>query len=274
VDSIILAKVDLSQTSLAGQNPLDQPRNRAVNDETAAHYPVDEINRVKRRHDRGRYDHASVHALLDAAALAHVAYVIDGRPFCTPTLFWREGSLLYWHGSSASRMLRNLSQGEPACVTATHLDSIVLARCGFNHSADYRSVMAFGTARLVGDAQEKLRALTMMVDRFFPGRTAMLRPNHAQEIKATDVIVMEIERASAKIRAKGVADDEEDYELPIYAERLPILTVIGRPEPCPRLGDGMARPQHLRAYHEGRPLAEALREAYREAYPPRASDAE
>jgi len=238
-----------------------------MNDEPAAQYPVDAINRVKRRHDRGHYDYETVHALLDAAALAHVAYVIDGRPFCTPTLFWREDSRLYWHGSSASRMLRNLSRGEPACVTATHLDSLVLARSGFNHSADYRSVMAFGTARLVSDEQEKARALTMMVDRFFPGRTATLRPSHAQEIKATDVIVMEIERASAKIRSKGVADDEEDYELPIYAERLPILTLVGRPEPCPRLGGKAARPENLRSYREGRKFEEALSEAHRQTYP-------
>lgn len=229
-------------------------------------YPVDAVNRVKRRHDRGHYDHATVHALLDAAALCHVSYVIDGRPYCTPTLFWREGTVLYWHGSSASRMLRNLSQGEPACLTVTHLDSLVLARCGFNHSADYRSVMAFGTARLVTDPDEKHRALVMMVDRFFPDRTAGLRQSTTQEIKATAVISMEIEKASAKIRAKGVADDDEDYELPIYAERLPVRTVIGGPEPCPRLLDGVARPTDLSGYREGRALDDALTEAYATAY--------
>ena len=126
-------------------------------DEAQPSYPIDETNKVKRRHDRGFYDHATVHGLLDAAALCHVSYVIDGQPYCTPTLFWREESRLYWHGSSASRMLRNLSEGEPACLTVTHLDSLVLARCGFNHSADYRSVMAYGHARLVEDQAEKER---------------------------------------------------------------------------------------------------------------------
>jgi len=169
----------------------------------AAAYPVTARNRAKRLHDRARYDHAIVHALLDAAALCHVAYVIDGQPFCTPTLFWREGSRLFWHGSSASRMLRNLQAGERACLTVTHLDSLVLARSGFNHSADYRSVMAFGTARLVEDPQEKARALVMMVDRLFPGRTAGLRPTTALELKATSVVWMDIEDASAKIRARG-----------------------------------------------------------------------
>ena len=125
-------------------------------------------------------------------------------------------------------MLRNQSDGQRACLTVAHLDSLVLARCGFNHSADYRAVMAFGTAHLVDDPAEKERALVAMVDRFFPDRTASLRQSTAQEIKATSVIAMEIEEASAKIRAKGVGDDEEDYALPIYAERIPVRTVLGR----------------------------------------------
>jgi uncharacterized protein len=235
--------------------------------ENPASYPIDEINRVKRLHDRGFYDVATVHALLDSGALCHVAYVIDGRPYCTPTLYWREESRLYWHGSSASRMLRNLGTGEPACLTVTHLDSLVLARCGFNHSADYRSVMAFGHARLVSDLAEKERALVMMVDRFFPGRTAQLRQSTQQEIKATAVLTMDIERASAKIRAKGVADDVEDYELPIYAERIPINTVLGAPQPCARLLPGVDRPGNLAGYREGRRLEDAVTQAYEAAYP-------
>ena len=235
-------------------------------DTEAPAYGTDQRNRVKRLHDRGFYDHATVHRLLDAAALCHVAYVVDGQPYCTPTLFWREGTRLYWHGSSASRMLRNLSDGEPACLTVTHFDSLVLARCGFNHSADYRSVMAFGHAKLVHDPEEKRRALVMMVDRFFPGRTTQLRPTTGQEIKATAVVTMEIERAAAKIRAKGVGDDEEDYALPIYAERIPLRTVIGEPEPCPRLLPEIARPPGLAGYRAGRPLEEALGEAYAQSY--------
>lgn len=232
----------------------------------AESYPVDATNRVKRKHERGHYDHATVHALLDAAALCHVAYVIDGQPICMPTLFWREGSRLYWHGSSASRMLRNLAKGEPACLTVTHFDSIVLARSGMNHSADYRSVMAFGKVRLVEDPTEKQQALTMMVDRLVPGRTAQLRPSTTQEIKATSVVMMDIEKASAKIRAKGVADDEEDYDFPTYAERLPVQTVIGSPEPCPRLMNGIERPANLAGYRPGRSLEDAVKEAYAAAY--------
>ena len=227
--------------------------------EIATRYPVDGVNQVKRRQDRGFYDHATVHAVLDAAAMCHVSYVVDGNPYCTPTLFW--------HGSNSSRMLRNLSTGEPTCLTVTHLDSFVLARCGFNHSADYRSVMAFGHARIVEDPEQKRRALMMMVDRFFPGRTAQLRASTQKEINATTVVMMDIERASAKIRAKGVADDDEDYALPIYAERLPVRMVIGPPESCPRLQPGVERPHNLDGYRAGRPLEEAVAEAHAVAYP-------
>ena len=234
-----------------------------VSEGASTSYPLSERNRVKRRHDRGFYDHATVHAVLDASMLCHVSYVIDGQPYCTPTFFWREGTTLYWHGSSASRMLESQSAGVKVCLTVAHLDSLVLARCGFNHSADYRAVMAFGTARLVTNAREKERALVAMVDRFFPDRTAGLRQSTAQEIKATSVIAMEIEQASAKIRAKGVADDEEDYELPIYAERIPVRTVLGAPEPCPRLREGVERPASLQGYSDGRLLDDALTEAQR-----------
>jgi len=128
-------------------------------------------------------------------------------------------------------------------------------------------VMAFGSASLVTDPEEKERAVIAMVDRFFPDRTAGLRASHAQEIKATSFIAMEIEEASAKVRAKGVADDDEDYELPIYAERIPVRTVIGAPEPCPRLLDGVSRPATLNGYSEGRLLEDALRDAYFAEYP-------
>lgn len=236
-------------------------------DQVTASYPISQRNRVKRLHERGAYDYATVHRILDASMLCHVSYVIDGQPYCTPTFFWREGTKLYWHGSSASRMLRNQTKGERVCLTVAHLDSLVLARCGFNHSADYRAVMAFGSAYLVTDPDEKQRAMVAMVDRFYPDRTAGLRPSTSQEIKATSFIAMEIEEASAKMRSKGVGDDEEDYALPIYAERIPVRTVLGAPEPCPRLLDGVMRPATLAGYSEGRLLEDALRDAYFVEYP-------
>jgi nitroimidazol reductase NimA-like FMN-containing flavoprotein (pyridoxamine 5'-phosphate oxidase superfamily) len=195
-------------------------------------YPVTARNRVKRLHDRGRYDHASVHAILDSAMLAHVAYVIDGQPYCTPTIHWREGIRLYWHGSSASRMLRSQSPGIPVCVTVSHLDGLVMARTGFNHSANYRSALCFGQARII-EGDEKVAALHAMIERYYPGRDAGLRPFSTQDIKATTVIGMEIEEASAKVRAKGNVDEPGDLGNASWAGVIPVTTVIGVAQPCP-----------------------------------------
>lgn len=229
-------------------------------------FPVTPRNKVKRLHERGRYDRQDVYRILDAAMLCHVAYVFDGQPYCTPTAFWREGDHLYWHGSSASRMLRVQKPGIPVCVTVAHLDSLVLARCGFNHSVDYRSAMYFGNAHIVDDAAEKGRALDSMVDRFYPGRADSLRPSNAWELKATMVIGMLIEDASGKVRTKGVADDEEDYALPIYAARFPVRTVVDEAEPCPRLPQGVERPDGLSASRPGRRLDDALLENWERTY--------
>ena len=188
----------------------------------------------------------------------------DGRTkLCLAYLSRFETTSVYLKGWTCEASGFNPGVYDLAC----NLDSLVLARCGFNHSADYRAVMAFGTARLVTDPDEKESALVAMVDRFFPDRTASLRQSTKQEIKASAVIAMEIEQASAKIRTKGVADDEEDYALPVYAERIPVRTVLGAPEPCPRLRDGVERPASLRGYSEGRLLEEALRDAYFLQYP-------
>ena len=232
----------------------------------SATYPVTERNRVRRLNERGRYEHEAVHAVLDAAMVCHIAYVIDGQPYCTPSAFWREGEDLYWHGSSASRMLRSQSSGVAVCLTVTHLDALVLARCAFNHSVDYRSAMCFGTARIVEDVERKAHALDAMIERFYLGRSRELRPSTRQEIKATTVIGMRIEQASAKIRAKGVADEAADLALPIYAARFPVTQVIGAVEPCPHMPEGVAYPSGLAGFTPGRRLDEALSESARMAY--------
>ena len=216
-------------------------------------------SRVKRLHERGKYDEASVYAILDAGFIAHVGYVIDGQPYATPTLFWRRGDTLYWHGSSASRMLRHLKAGTPACLTVAHLDGLVLARSGFNHSANYRSAMCFGTARLVEDPAEKIEAMRDVVDRFYPGRSALLRPLTPQEAKATTIIAMPIDEAAAKVRAKGVGDDEADFALPIWAGVIPVTTVLGPAETCHRLVAGVEKPETLAIFPEGGRLDAALR---------------
>src|SRR4029077_5682069 len=194
---IFRMELALSQAKLVATTgstmPIPQGAAVTIEGETTTSYPLSPRNRVKRLHERGSYDRAKIHSLLDASMLCHVSYVVDGQPYCTPTFFWREGNTLYWHGSSASRMLRNQSDGQRACLTVAHLDSLVLARCGFNHSADYRAVMAFGNAYLVTAPDEKAQALVAMVDRFFPYRTAGLRQSTTQEIKASSVIAMEIE---------------------------------------------------------------------------------
>src|SRR3546814_66175 len=163
-------------------------------------------SRVKRLPKRGHYDHETVYAILDAALLCHVGYVIDGLPYVTPTAFWREGDRLYWHGSTASRMLRTQSAGLPACLTVAHLDGLVLARSGFHHSLNYRSLMAFGTARKIDDPAEKAAALDAFVDRLYPGRRAEIRPNTAQELKATTVLSKMIEERAEERRVGKECD--------------------------------------------------------------------
>jgi nitroimidazol reductase NimA-like FMN-containing flavoprotein (pyridoxamine 5'-phosphate oxidase superfamily) len=235
-------------------------------DQAEPSFPISNRNRLRRRHERGRFDRATVYDILDSAMVAHIAYVIDGQPYCTPTGFWREDDRLYWHGSSASRMIRSQSDGVAVCVTVTHLDAIVLARSGFHHSVNYRSVMAFGTARLVTDPAEKLRLMDGFVDRFFPGRSKEIRPPTDQEVKATSFVVMPIDEASGKIRSTHVADDEEDYALPVWTARLPVRQVLGAAEPCPRQIAGLEVPDGLKLYRAGRSLDETLLEAYQSNY--------
>jgi uncharacterized protein len=219
--------------------------------------------RVKRLAKRGHYDAPTVHAVLDAGVICHVGYAIDGQPYVTPTSYWRHGDRLYWHGSSASRMLRHLKQGVPACVTVTHVDGFVLARSGFHHSINFRSVMAFGLAQLVPD-QDKLAVLEDFVERLFPGRWPELRPPTRQELKATTVLWMDLDEASAKIRTGPPIDDEEDYALPVWAGVLPLGITTGRPAPDARLAPDITAPAYLdhvstllRAPDPGEPVVSA-----------------
>jgi len=212
-------------------------------------YPVSPRNKVKRLHKRAAYDHAAVHAILDAQPLAHVGYTIDGQPYVTPTLQWRDGGRVYWHGSSASRMLRTTRAGVPVCLTVSLMDGWVMARSAFHHSVNYRAAMLFGTAHMLEEPQEKQAALKHMMETYFPGRWDMLRPVQTQELKATMVLAMEIEQASAKIRSGPPGDDEEDYALPIWAGVLPMTQVMGAPLDDPKLSPGIPVPDHIRALY-------------------------
>ncbi len=206
--------------------------------------------RVKRLHERGAYDRAAIDAILDAQPVAHVGYVFNGQPFVTPTLQWREGDHVYWHGSAASRMLETCD-GADVCVTVTLIDGVVLARSAFHHSVNYRSVMLLGRAHLVTDTAEKEARLKAFTDTLFPGRWDMLRAATAQEIKATSVVGMAINEASAKVRQGPPKDDEEDYALDIWAGVLPLTTTTGTPIDDPRLKPGLKPPAHVTRFKIG-----------------------
>jgi nitroimidazol reductase NimA-like FMN-containing flavoprotein (pyridoxamine 5'-phosphate oxidase superfamily) len=205
--------------------------------------PTDRV-RVRRVHERGHYDAETIHPILDAMPVCSVGYVFKGSPYVTPTLQWREGNHIYWHGSSASRMLEAVEEAE-ACVTVTLIDGFVLARSAFHHSANYRSVMVLGTARKITDNDEKERHLKIFVDTLFPGRWDILRPMNAQEFKATTVLSLPLDEASAKVRTGPPKDDEEDYGLPIWAGVLPLTMQLGTPIPDPRNLAGVTPPAHV-----------------------------
>lgn len=211
----------------------------------SADYPTTERTRVRREHHRGSHAQADVHAILDATPLCHVGYVIDGAPYVTPTLHWREGNHLYWHGSAASRFLRT-AEDMPVCLTCSIMDGYVLARSAFNHSVNYRSAMVFGTARLLDDPEEKADALRRFVENLFPGRWDSLRPMTSQEVKATSVLRMEIEEATAKLRT-GSPGDANEADVPVWAGVLPIHSQLAPAIAAPGLPDGIELPEPLAA---------------------------
>ena len=179
-----------------------------------------------------------------------MGYVFNGQPYVTPTLQWREGDRVFWHGSAASRMLK-ATEGADVCLTVTLIDGFVLARSAFHHSVNYRSVMVLGRAEKVTDADEKAARLETFVNRLFPGRWDLLRPATAKEMKATTVLSMPLTEASAKLRSGPPGDDEEDYALPIWAGVVPIGLQVMLPVPDPRNLDGLAPPAHTTALKLG-----------------------
>jgi hypothetical protein len=210
-------------------------------------FPKTERNQVRRMPPRGHYDKETIYDVLDAGFLCHIGFIANGQPFVVPTLYARDGDNVFLHGSAASRMLRNLADGIPACLTVTHVDGLVLARSAFNHSVNYRSAMIFGTASEIF-GQEKERALFMISEHVLRGRWAEVRPPAEKELNATSVLRMIIESASAKIRTGPPVDDDDDYALPIWAGTVPIHHVYGRPEPDPRLGEGIETPTSIRTF--------------------------
>jgi uncharacterized protein len=206
--------------------------------------------RARRLHDKAAYDRATIDAILDTCPVAHVGHIVDGFPVVTPTLQWREGDRIYWHGSSASRMLTRAS-GAEVCVTVTLTDGMVLARSGLEHSVNYRCVMVFGRAEPVEGAKAKTAHLRTMMEQMFPGRWDQLRPITVQELKATRILSLPLTEASAKISAGPPTDPPEDQNWPVWAGVLPIRMTMGAPEPAPDLSPALALPDYAASYRIG-----------------------
>ena len=209
-----------------------------------------ERTRVKRMNKRAAYDAETVHGILDVMPICNVGYVFDGAPYVTPTLQWREGSEVYWHGSSASRMLEACTEAQ-VCLTVSIIDGFVMARSAYNHSCNYRSVMVLGTAHKVTDPAEKEMRLKTFTEGLWPGRWDMLRRMTTQELKATTVLKLSLEEASAKVRTGAPGDDEADYALPIWAGVIPVRTQVLAPVDDPRLIAGLTPPGHITDFKMG-----------------------
>ena len=225
-------------------------------DQSAAPPPSDRT-RVQRVPERGVYDPQTIHDILDEALVVHVAFPLDrsgGAPAVIPTACWRMGDQLLFHGASSSRTLKALRQGAPCCATVTLLDEIVLARAGFHHSMNYRSVVVYGQASELTDDDEILAALHAFTEKLAPGRWQALRPPTPQELKATAVFALPLSEASAKVRSGPPIDDEADYDLPVWAGVVPLFLAAGDPIADPRYtGPEKIAPVH--AFHLGRESA-------------------
>jgi nitroimidazol reductase NimA-like FMN-containing flavoprotein (pyridoxamine 5'-phosphate oxidase superfamily) len=203
---------------------------------------------VRRLPERGAYDRATIHTILDEGLVCHVGFVAEGQPFVIPTAYARIGERLYLHGSSGSRMLRALAGGAPLCATVTILDGLVLARSAFHHSVNYRSVVVLGVAQPVADAEERLAALRAVVEHVVPGRWRDARRPSAKELAQTLVVSLPIDEASAKLRSGPPRDDAEDLALPVWAGEIPLRLAPGAPVADPSLLAELEPPAYALRY--------------------------
>ena len=210
--------------------------------------PPTERTRVVRESQRGAYDREAIYAILDEGFVCHVGFSVDGQPYVIPTLFARIGDEIYFHGSAASRMLRNISGGIPVCVTVTLTDGFVLARSVFNHSMNYRSVVALGAATLVDSPAEKLEALHAFTEKILPGRWEDARQPNEKELKATSILKLPLTEISAKVRSGPVLDDEEDYALPVWAGIEPLHLQAAAPIRDERCDPAIPTPAYAANY--------------------------
>ena len=203
---------------------------------------------LRRIPGRGSHDWKTINQILDAGFLACVGFCVDGQPFVIPTLYGRDGERLYLHGSAVSRMLRELEIGIPTCVTVTLVDGLVLSRSAFDHSMNYRSVVAFGTARKIVDPEQKIESLRVISEHLIAGRWAEVRRPSDKELKATTVLEFSIEEASSKVRSGPPLDDEIDYGLKVWAGVLPLEMKSRPPIPDDKQVEGVTLPEYVRRY--------------------------
>ena len=207
-----------------------------------------ERTRLVREANRAVYDREAIYKILDEAFVCHVGFALDGQPFVIPTMFARVGDHIYFHGSAASRMLRNLAGGAPVCVTVTLTDGLVLARSVFNHSMNYRSVVALGHAVLIDDPTEKLRALQAFTEKLLPGRWNGARQPNERELKATSILKLPLTEISAKVRSGDVEDDADDYSLNVWAGVIPLRLVADPPIRDSRCDSSIPTPAYASSF--------------------------
>jgi uncharacterized protein len=202
---------------------------------------------------RGVHDREAIQAILDEAMVAHVGFAVEGQPYVIPTLHARVGEEVYFHGSAASRTIRALAAGTPACLTVTLLDGLVLARSAVHHSVNYRSVVVLGAARAIEDLSERMAAIEAFTERLIPGRWQEARPPTLKELKAISVLALPLDEASAKVRTGPPLDDEEDYALDVWAGVVPLRLTAEEPVPDPRLPAGRVPSQAIGGWAPHRP---------------------
>jgi uncharacterized protein len=211
-------------------------------------FPVSDRTRVVREANRAVYDREAIYKILDEGFVCHVGFASEGQPFVIPTMFARVGDFIYFHGSAASRMLRGLSAGLPVCITVTLTDGLVLARSVFNHSMNYRSVVALGQATVIDDPAEKLRALQAMTEKLIPGRWNDARHPNEKELKATSILKLPLTEISAKVRTGDVEDDADDYALSVWAGVIPLRLAADPPLRDPRCDPAIPTPAYASHY--------------------------
>jgi len=207
-----------------------------------------ERTKLKRIPKRGNFEREKIYEILDEAFICHVGFCVNNQPFVIPTSYARIDDNLVIHGSAASRMMRNLRDEIDVCVTVTLIDGLVLARSAFHHSINYRSVVVFGKAKIVEDEAEKNEALKAFTEHIVPNRWSEIRPPNKNELKGTTVLSLSLDEASAKIRMGNPVDDEEDYELDVWAGVLPLNLTTGKPINDDRLKNGIAVPLNILNY--------------------------